>query len=419
MLSEEELQLKARLDRVLGQVDAAPPPVAAVLRKGRIMRTGYNLAISTTVAAVSLAGFAAVAQFGNGHQHRAVAGKPGRQATHWKKERIVRLGPVAKHGLVAEGIETGAHGKTATWKIRIDSRHNQVTSQLTGAGRWYVGNLKQSVNPGSIGTFYNAATGDFSGVYGVVSKKVTRVAVTLGNQHQKVNLYPVAAAGRRWVALLTPFSARARTFTAFSGKTELAHSVNANVGPVTWLLPGQPGLPKHQMKVSQGTIPVRSGKPLHWSLGANTGPVGYCMVLGGFFGHLGNGFATGDCMSPDTAKSAGVKAVLHSVPPRVARWLLGTAEPSVAYLKFELAGGKTVRVPAVLVHGQGFFVLPLAHGQKVTSWAAYSKAGHKLYGGTGSPKIDRYTGPLAGTGWADNSPCALATQACQRAHGSA
>jgi hypothetical protein len=408
VLSEEELQLKARLDRVLGQVDAAPPPVAAVLRKGRIMRTGYNLAISTTVAAVSLAGFAAVAQFGNGHQQQA--GKPERPTTHWTKERIVRLGPVAKRGLVAEGIISGGN-RSVTWKIRVVPRHNMVTGQLTGSGIWYLGNLKNSVNPGAIGTFYNAATGDFPGVYGVVSKDVTRVAVTVG-KHRTLNLYPVAAAGRRWVALLTPDGARATTFTAYSGKTELAHGINNSVGPTTWLLPGQRGLPKQDKSMGKGKIRSGSGEQVTWSLDAQSGPSGYSLVLSTQLGQ--NGSAEIVSMSPDTAKSAGLKAIANPVSARLARWLLGTATASVAYLKFVRAGGEVLRAPAVLVEGQRFFGLPLTHGRHVISWAAYDKAGHKLYGGTGLPKIDRYTGPLAGTGWAENISCLLGTPGCRK-----
>jgi len=44
----------------------------------------------------------------------------------------------------------------------------------------------------------------------------------------------------------------------------------------------------------------------------------------------------------------------------------------------------------------------LVHKQRVASWATYDKAGHTLYGGTGLPKVDRYTEPLSAVGWADN-----------------
>jgi len=243
---------------------------------------------------------------------------------------------------------------------------------------------------------------------------VTRIAVTVG-KHQKLNLYPVAAAGRRWVALLTPGSARAMTFTAFSGKTELAHGSKLRRGSLTWLLPGQRGLVKEHRNLDRGSIPEGPGQHLSWSLGADAGPPGYCLDLNGDFGH--DGFETIDCWSPDTVRSAGVKTIVHSAPARLARWLLGTAKPSVAYLKFNLAGGKTVHMAAVQIDSQKFFWLTLPHGQDVTSWAAFDKAGHKLYGGTGSPKIDPYVGPLSGKGWADNGPCALSTKACQRAHG--
>jgi hypothetical protein len=410
VLSEEELQLKARLDRVLGQVSAAPPPVAAVLRKGRIMRTGYNLAISTAVAAVSLAGFAAAGQFGH-LQHRGSSGEPGRHHPHWKNERVVRLGPVAKHGLVAEGIVTG-NKQEATWKIRVDGSRNQIRTQVTGGGPWYVGNLKQSVNPGSIGTFYNAGIVGWPGLYGVVSKNVTRIAVTMNN-HQKLNLYPVTAAGRRWVGLLMPQNGRAMTFTAYSGKTELGRVVNSFM-PVTWLLPGQKGPAGGYKFIHKGRVPSGSGHHLFWNAAVQPGPYGYCLVLNVDIAAR-QGFVSNDCMSPDTAQSAGVKEI---VPRSLARWVLGTAKPSVAYLKFELAKGKELRAAAVLVSGQRFFGLALLPRQTVTSWAAYDKAGHKLYGGTGQPKIDRFVGPLSAGGWADNATCALSTEACQRLHGS-
>ncbi|HXS64744.1 MAG TPA: hypothetical protein VN767_17955 [Streptosporangiaceae bacterium] len=406
MLSEEELQLKARLDRVLGQINAAPPPVAAVLRKGRIMRTGYNLAISTAVAAVSLAGFAAVTQLGHLHRHQASSGEPGRHP-HWKKERVVRLGPVAKHGLVAEGIETGS-GRQATWKIRVDASHNQVRAKVTGGREWYIGNLRRSVNPGSIGTFYYGGIEGWPGFYAVVSKDVTRVAVTT-KDHQKLDLYPVAAAGRRWVGVLTPLSDSVRTFTAYSGKTELGRVVTDHL-PVTWWPPGQKIPAEQNVVVNRGRVPAGSGHHLDWVVSVQYGSDGYCVLMTGYITGSG-GFGIEDCMSPDTAQSAGVKAIEHR---RLGSWLLGTAKRSVAYLKFDLGGGRASRVAAVPVSGQRFFGLALRSGQHVASWAAYDKAGHKLYGGTGLPKIDRYIGPLTAWGWADNTNCVLGQGRCPK-----
>ena len=373
------------------------------------MRTGYNLAISSAVAAVSLAGFAAAAQFG--HQHQPSSGQQGRHP-HWKKENIVRLGPVAKHGLFAEGIETGS-GESATWKIRVDARSNQVRAQVTGGGPWYVGNLERSVNPGSIGTFYYSGIQGWPGVYGVVSKNVTRVAVTMNN-HQTLNLYPVAAAGRRWIGLLMPLSARAMSFTAYSGKTELARAVSTGaLPPVSWLRPGQKGPASQYTFIAKARVPSGSGHHLRWNSAVQAGPTGYCVALIVSLASR-QGFLSENCMSPDTAQSAGVKEI---VSRPFARWLLGTARPSVAYLKFDLAKGKALRAPAVLVSGQRFFGLALLPRQNVTNWAAYDKAGHRLYGGTGQPKVDRYTGPLAAAGWAANNTCALSSKACPRAHG--
>jgi len=321
VLSEEELQLKARLDRVLGQVNAAPPPVAAVLRKGRIKRTGYHVAVSAAVIAVGLAGFAAVTQLGHMRQHEAPSTKPVRHhhaSAHWPKERIVNLGPVAKNGVFAEGIVTG-NLDPGTWKIWLDTRHNQIRERASSYGVYRVGKLKESVNPGSIGTFYPFSQVDWAGFYGVVSGNVTKVAVRL-NDHQTVNLHPVAAAGRRWVGIITPIGVEPTAFTAYSGNTELGRALNFFSGTVTWLRPGQNGPATQTVRIGGGRLPNGTGHNSRVNLMVRAGPWGYCLPLplAAF---------PGACMSPDTARSSGVKAIVQISP--VTRVLAGTAGPSV------------------------------------------------------------------------------------------
>lgn len=58
MLTDDELELHERLGRLLGQVSAGPPPVTAVLRKGRMMRIGIQVATGAAIVVVGAAAFA-------------------------------------------------------------------------------------------------------------------------------------------------------------------------------------------------------------------------------------------------------------------------------------------------------------------------------------------------------------------------
>jgi hypothetical protein len=64
--------------------------------------------------------------------------------------------------------------------------------------------------------------------------------------------------------------------------------------------------------------------------------------------------------------------------------LAGITGRAVAYIRLRLRNGKTGRLKVVHVGGQGFYALSVL-GEHVTSWTAYTAAGHPVASGTGPP----------------------------------
>jgi hypothetical protein len=126
-----------------------------------------------------------------------------------------------------------------------------------------------------------------------------------------------------------------------------------------WLRPGQPGLPRATRLVAAGTS---AGKA--WSLTAYLGPWGACVVS------RGGGTTTSDCIGTGLPLGTSVLGWPEG-PPRV---VYGSAAATVTHVVVTLAGGGTIRVPAVRVGGQKFFGFGLAAGQRATGWRAYDAA---------------------------------------------
>jgi len=91
--------------------------------------------------------------------------------------------------------------------------------------------------------------------------------------------------------------------------------------------------------------------------------------------------------------SVPAKGVAH-VGPGVSGWtagqprvVYGPAAAAVAHEVVTLAGGGTIRVPAIRVGSQKFFAFALAPGQRAVRWHAYAAARQVVASGgqVGSP----------------------------------
>ena len=382
MLTDEEL-LRDRLGRLLGQVSAGPAPVDAVLRKGRRMRIGHRVLAATALVVAGAAVAVAATGISQAHRHHSVPSAPKpHHRQRFPTLRVFKLADRARDGVIAEGTSKG-QGWNGTWRIWIDTHTGKFYAGIVGFRRWTVGSLAKSEHGNGIATYHSADIEAWDGDYAMVAPDVTRIVVTLNNG-QRLTEYPVAAAGHRWVGILPPLGLDITAETAYSGRTELGHMVTFAGLPVTWLQPGQAGPAVQSRRVGAGTVPMHSR--FRWSAVVQAGPWGYCMSLTGYR-TLG---LWADCISPEQAAAAGVKAVTRTVRPSgLARWLIGTAGPSVAYLKLDVADGSTIEVPTVAVDGQLFYALAIVRGQDVVSWRAYDPAGHKLYGRVGAPRVGR------------------------------
>ncbi len=382
MPTETEQLLRDRLRRVLDEVVAGPPPVTVVLRKGQAMRIGSRIAAGVAVVAVCAAGFATATGLGLLRKEPADTG-PTVRHHHLPLPtlHVARLPEHARDGVIAAGSSTGKPWND-TWRIAIDRKSGRLYSVVDGGQPWTYKTLRQAGHLSGFASFYVAYHEAYSGLYGVVRSDVTKIVIRL-NSGQVVDVHPVSAQGYRWVGLLFPLSLYTPKITVYAGRTELGHSFPYSWLPVTWLRPGQAGPARQSARVGAGFVPMNSRHD--WSATVKAGPFGYCLSLTGREAKE----LDYDCLSPATVRRPGVHARTRTRPRGLARWLIGTASPGVAYVKLFVADGTTIKAPVVPVSGQDFYALAIVRGQVVTGWGAYDSTGHRLYGGVGAPRLVR------------------------------
>ncbi len=377
MPTDEEILLRARLGRALDDVTAGPPPVATVLRKARTMRVTHRAATGIAVVAC-LGGLTAGIAGLTARQH---AQPPAATPVHHKPlppthVEVARLPSHASDGVIAQGGATSGNSSDH-WRFWLNFKTGHVDDGVTGFNTFGHGTIKYAERQGGIATLHYGQMEAWFGFYAVVRNDVTRIEVRLSN-HQVVNLYPVSADDHRWIGFAAPIDLAATRLIAYAGTRELGHSVVGPYDMSNWLRPGQSGPARTTVQIGHGLVPKNSR--VTWTASVHAGPWGYCFWLRGHRAALEE-----DCISQASARTPGVHVVLATVPKFLAHWYLGTALPSVAYLKVVNADGTSIQAPIVRVDGQGFFAFAVVRGQVPTSWAAYDATGHKLYGGPGTP----------------------------------
>ena len=218
-------------------------------------------------------------------------------------------------------------------------------------------------------------------LFGTVRPDVTLLVMRMSDGRQ-VSLKPVAAAGRKWVGLmLNPVRPGVAKAIAYSGRTELGYSVPFYGGElrpgtyfVGWLRPGQQGPAYAERYIASGGSDGNG-----WDSLVIAGSWGYCTSLDT---PLANG-SRQDCWSAAALRGGAAVIMRIGSPATVPRWIIGTARPTVAYLRLTVPGHATIKVPVTAVSGQKFYAARI--GARIIRWDAFNAAGRELYGGNGPP----------------------------------
>lgn len=362
MSTSAEQELRQRLGAVLGGMTPGPAPVGAVVRRGRTIRrwrvagvTASAVAAMAVVTAVSLLGLHLPSQ-------TPVTPRP-------PVVRVVPPGPGASEGLIASGTVGRAR-----WSARVTApRHGQTCLIGPEDAGQFCGLSASPLSPADLGGGMSAH--GYRIVGGPVQPRVTRVEVLLADG-QRVVLHPVAAFGRRWVAVALPVRTGVIKAVAYHGRAVYRYAIpftepGSHPFPVfsAWLRPGSAGLPRQVIQIASGTA---GGHP--WSATEYTGPWGLCLVISG----------GSDCMSGDRPLMDPGKLTqgVASVPDGVH---LAVAAAGVASVELDLSSGQQVRVATRAgATSERFYAYVLPHGTEVAGWTAYGPDGTRLGSGPGS-----------------------------------
>jgi hypothetical protein len=349
MSIRDEQDLIERLDRAFGAVMPRPAPIEAAARQGRAIRVRRRISAAAGLAVVVAAGVSLPLLL---HSTATPAAGP---------VTVQPPGPGAPNGLIASGT-AGGH----RWRVLVErpgadgaGRGNQCFMALGVLGCGPVSRASAAAPIQLTGT----SAGQVKADYGPVARTVSYVTVRLGTG-QLLTLHPVTVGGIRYVAFAAPLHTAISRVTGYSGQRALITAVPFN-SPAglsifgLWLAPGQRGLARATRVIAAGTSAGQA-----WSVTAYLGPWGPCVAA------HGGGTTSTDCIGALPPLSTSVSGWTAG-PPRVVD---GPAAAAVTHVVVTLAGGGTIRVPAVRAGSQKFFGFALAPGQRAIRWGAYNAA---------------------------------------------
>jgi alpha-D-ribose 1-methylphosphonate 5-triphosphate synthase subunit PhnG len=261
MSIQDERELRDRLSGLLAGVEPGLPPVVRTMRRGRGIRMRKWVAAAAGLAVIA-AGAALVPVLIQPHQAAPAA------PAHYKVT-LTRLGATARAGVIGAGTIDGRHWHVVLSKSLGDGCTTNLYMLACGPG-YGAAVGRRVVSLGSAGA------GGTQFEIGTIGADVTRVVVQLSNGTQ-LDVRPVAADGYRWIAFAAPAHAMLQA-TSFVGGSEYLHAVayaTANDTEfVTWLRPGQLGLPRATRQIGSGEVDGVS-----WHASVNVGPWGYCVAF--------------------------------------------------------------------------------------------------------------------------------------------
>lgn len=361
MSTDNEREIRARLDGALGTITPPGPPVAAVRRQGRTIRLRRRAVVAAGLAAVvglgvALPGLAA-------HVHSA----PPLQRTYRVTVNPPRDTP-------PKVVFSGTINNRA-WRFEVDWGRGRIYESGPGASQNDSGNLGLYGQPGWFEE-ENVGTGPNEQLllWGRFASDVTRVALNQPGG-RTINLRTVRWHGERWAGVAIPARQQLRSVVLYSKRGELAYAIpfTGNVVNV-WLKPGQRGLARQRARIATGVL---GGQ--RWSLDGYAGPWGICFTIsrgngGGCYQAYGTRLRPGHFLSwMGCGEFEGPASMFWN----------GQAAPDVSYLEFRLSGGGVQRVVPVALAGYRYIALVLGGHQRLTGWTAYGSSGQVLGTGPG------------------------------------
>jgi hypothetical protein len=362
------VSLHEHLDDVFEAISPAPAPIEETMKRGtRIRRRRRATAVACTAAMVAVAICIPL-------------------TVHWQATSVpatshytVTVRPPGPHSPANEIAYGAVNGKA--WRILMA----KPTPSTNGSYGYCVEALGQAFDfetelpvgpckPPSGATRADPVVFGGPGMYGLdpqamgvagaVAAEVTYVTVSLTNG-TVLTLHPVTVYGSRYVAFAAPFGTTVKA-TAYSSRGEISSAV-AFTGVyelaqfITWLRPGQHGVPRATGLLGSGTV---DGKP--WSATAYLGQWGICASVA----------ETSGCRP--ASGPLGLSALVISMDardgsPGVAIW---TVPSSAARVAVTVHGEKTFQVRPVVVGVQKFVVFHFTGTDTEQSLTAYDSAGH-------------------------------------------
>jgi hypothetical protein len=352
MSGDNERQIRDRLGGALDTITPASPPVGAVIRQGRTIKTRRRIGVVAGLAVV--VGLVAAAPGVIGHAKPQPAAPPHYQVT---------VNPPAKNapaGLIATGITDGK-----SWRVRLESvKGGGVVAHAPGVSPFQVSNGPD----GSPAAFVSAGGGSVITLVAPVRTDVSEVTMRLP-RGTVLDLHPVAFHGQRWIAVVLPTRLQIIKAVSYSGHREVAYAIPFGTSWLaSWLRPGQQGEARHTFLVGSGIVDGR-----RWSWHVDTGPWGNCFQTapgGDFYCNAGSIVRRGQVAAMSTC----------SAPP--AFYTLGVS-PAVRVLRFKMSDGSMRFAPTVSVLGSRYAAVELGKGQRMVSWSAYGASGQRLGTGRG------------------------------------
>jgi hypothetical protein len=300
MTSQGERDIRERL-AVLNAIEPSPAPVHAAVRQGRTIRLRRRVSVAAGLAVV-----AATAVLVPGVLRHTPT--PPTVPPHYSV--TVNPPPAGNpHGVIGSGTIDGK-----PWRV-IESGIGKK-SVVTGTGQAYFGAETLSQWPATL-----QSGGDKSSVmlFGTLAHSVSRLTFSLPNG-TVLDVRPVRWHGQRWFGVMVPQRVPIARAVAYSGGRQVAHAFPFRGSEiVAWLHPGERGPARESFTIASGAI-----NGTQWSIRAEIGPWGYCLVLPG----------GGDCTGASgPTPSKAVLAEMSCGPGQGTWYAVGSVQSSVSSLR--------------------------------------------------------------------------------------